>query len=183
MPRRSQTADEVGADAGGGFTSVRGAYDELGAAGFYAEHGSDYSNPHEDVLKAAMNTALSKWRAAGLLDGELRRVLDLACGSGEASLAFEAWVQAQTADRISPTVEACDPFTGEAYLARTGRTAHAWSFEDIAGGILVDSPPFDLVLASFCLHLLERCWTQPVCRAVGRPTLADLEERHGRDGR
>lgn len=36
-----------------GHDSVRGAYEELGAAGFYELKGSSYVNPHEDVLSEA----------------------------------------------------------------------------------------------------------------------------------
>jgi hypothetical protein len=30
---------------------------------------------------------------------------------------------------------AADPHTAAAYERRTGRTAHSWSFEDVAGGL------------------------------------------------
>ncbi|KAG2423104.1 hypothetical protein HXX76_002328 [Chlamydomonas incerta] len=33
---------------------------------------------------------------------------------------------------------ACDPYTRDAYVARTGRTAESWSFEDIADGCIDD---------------------------------------------
>ena len=41
------------ASAAFGHDSVRGAYEELGAAGFYESKGASYMNPHEDVLSEA----------------------------------------------------------------------------------------------------------------------------------
>ncbi|GIL66229.1 hypothetical protein Vafri_19760 [Volvox africanus] len=38
-------------------------------------------------------------------------------------------------------ITACDPYTGAAYLQRTGCTAIQWSFEDIADGCLADWDP------------------------------------------
>ncbi|GIM02444.1 hypothetical protein Vretimale_7303 [Volvox reticuliferus] len=38
-------------------------------------------------------------------------------------------------------ITACDPYTGAAYLQRTGCTALQWSFEDIADGCLADWDP------------------------------------------
>ena len=40
-----------------GHESVRGAYEELGAAGFYAAKGASYVNPHEPCLTEARSTA------------------------------------------------------------------------------------------------------------------------------
>eukprot|EP00966_Prymnesium_polylepis_P308608 7131587-Prymnesium_polylepis.1 len=64
---------------------------------------------------------------------------DLACGSGEASVAFATWSGA-----AGCTLDAADPFTYEAYERRMGRPAFRWSFEDIAGGVLDELPPYDL---------------------------------------
>ncbi|KAG2423682.1 hypothetical protein HYH02_015297 [Chlamydomonas schloesseri] len=124
------------------------------------------------------------------------RVLDLACGSGEASACLAAWNQQRplpagrsgtgNADAVSAAgaaaagagsgggpaaaagagagagaagggkkakgraaapppllpyelrITACDPYTRDAYVARTGRTAESWSFEDIADGCIED---------------------------------------------
>ena len=49
--------------------------------GFYEVHGGDYTNPHEPALAEALSVALDEWRDQ--LGLPLRRVLDLACGSGE----------------------------------------------------------------------------------------------------
>lgn len=162
-------------DAGGfGFDSVREAYAEMGAVAFYAEHGNNYTNPHEKVLFAALCRALTEWEAAGLLATAtaaeepavpFRRVLDLACGSGEASLALQQWADGRAG--VAEQLEAADPYTYEAYERRTGRRAHRWSFEDIASaGTLDDLPVYDAVLCSFCLHLLDRSYLVMTLKAL-----------------
>lgn len=53
------------------------------------------------------------------------------------------------------SVTATDPYTGPAYLERTGLTCLPLSFADIASGKLPDTTsPYDLVIISFALHLL-----------------------------
>jgi SAM-dependent methyltransferase len=177
MPRsarwkqRRQTTASASDDAGGGYTSLRSAYEAVGAADFYEAYGGIYHNPHEELLRNSLVAALDAWSAANAL-GPCQRVLDLACGGGEATLAFEAWksasgpstAQPPAAAAASPNkgkrkqqdrteIEACDPFTAARYEERTGRAANDWSFADVAGGVLRDRR-FDLVIASFCLHLL-----------------------------
>ena len=107
-------------DAGGGYTSVRSAYEHVGPSQFYAEHGEEYSNPHGAVLTSLLQQALSSWASSGLLGlescshgcgsgGSSRpwRVLDLACGGGEASLALEEWWS-----RCSTSTKGCQPSGG-----------------------------------------------------------------------
>uniref|UniRef100_A0A7S1AKF1 Methyltransferase domain-containing protein n=1 Tax=Noctiluca scintillans TaxID=2966 RepID=A0A7S1AKF1_NOCSC len=151
-----------------GHDSIREAYGELGAVGFYAAKGAQYVNPHDVTLREALVNALNVWRDEGLLgddSGALHRVLDVACGSGEASLAFEAWAE-QTG--FEHAVDACDPYTYEAYARRSGRQAHRWSFEDVADGILDAEEPYDVLLCSFCLHLLDRSWLSLTLSAMAR---------------
>lgn len=45
-----------------------------------------------------------------------------------------------------------DPFTSDAYAARTGRPAEAVTFLDISNGAL-DGRKWDLVVCSYALHL------------------------------
>jgi hypothetical protein len=54
----------------------------------------------------------------------LARVLDLAAGSGEATLALR--------ECGAGTIDACDPFLFEQYQRRTGRSCERFSFEDVA---------------------------------------------------
>ncbi|MCC6905320.1 MAG: class I SAM-dependent methyltransferase, partial [Anaerolineae bacterium] len=72
--------------------------------------------------------------------------LDLACGSGEATLALQALGFTH--------ITGCDPYTGEAYTRRTGRITAPCRFEQIAAQGLPGVLPYDLVVCSFALHLV-----------------------------
>jgi len=141
----------------GGFSSVRGAYEAMGAPAFYKAHGAEYTNPHAPLLFSCMRNALQRWVVPWPMPAV--HVLDLACGGGEATLAFEAAMKEVITPPRAIQTEACDPYTHACYEARTGRRCHRWSFGDIANGQLDSrcsaAGPFDVVLASFCLHLLE----------------------------
>jgi hypothetical protein len=67
---------------------------------------------------------------------------------------------------VQPTakVTGCDPYTGEAYLARIGCKAMPHSFDDIARGAMAGQA-YSLVVCSYALHLVESgqklgemCW-------------------------
>ena len=167
--RRPDRRPDTSGGTSGGFVSVRGAYDELGAEAFYAAHGDSYTNPHEHVLAAALASALTVWQASGMLgERRIERVLDVASGSGEASVAFRNWCETQPT-HATPTIEACDPFTHQAYETRVGRSAERWSFADICGGVIEeDRRRYSLLLCSFCLHLLEKGWLHVTMAALAR---------------
>ena len=111
-----------------------------GAQGYYEQFGAQYRNPHEQSVRHAVQTAVTTWSL------DLTHVLDLACGSGELTLALRE-LGAQVVDGL-------DPFTGAAYQARTGQAAEALSFEAIANGAL-DGRRYSLIACSYALHLLE----------------------------
>jgi SAM-dependent methyltransferase len=134
--------------------SIRAAYKEEGVAGFYSRAGADYRNPNEAGVKEALKLAL-KWKP------DFSSVLDLGCGSGEATLALKAFGVASAA------ITGCDPYTGAAFLARTGRKAESWSFVDIASGCLEDRR-FSLVIASFSLHLCPESLLPGLCYALSQ---------------
>src|SRR5688572_11403741 len=101
--------------------SVREAYVQHGAEEWYARHGATYRNPHEEGVRLAIRSWVDRLPAG--------RVLDLACGSGEVTLALrEAGIAPQQ-------IDGCDPFTGEAYLERTGQQALSSRFEALADGL------------------------------------------------
>jgi hypothetical protein len=132
-----------------------------GATGWYREHGADYRNPHEPAVVALIEHAA----AVGWIDPEWS-YLDLACGSGEATLAL-------VGIGADPSrIAACDPFTGAAYASRVGRAPHSWSFRDIALGACAtagdEGAPLtvDAVVCSFALHLCEASWLPLVCQAL-----------------
>lgn len=119
--------------------SVRSGYVDLGVEGYYRAHAADYRNPHEPAIGVCL-AALVQRR-----NPDLAEVLDLACGSGEATLALRALGAAR--------IDGMDPYTGLAYAARTGQAAEAISFEGIAGGALTGRR-WSLIVCSFALHLL-----------------------------
>ena len=120
--------------------SVRGGYVELGIEGYYTLHAADYRNPHEPAIAACLRGLVQRRKP------NLTRVLDLACGSGEATLALRALG--------AGFIDGLDPYTGPAYLARCGQAAESLSFEQIADGAL-SGRRWSLIVCSFALHLLQ----------------------------
>src|SRR5205814_6005413 len=93
--------------------SIRGEYERRGVRGFYRDAGAGYRNPHEPQVRRCLAAAVAKWKP------DLSRVLDLAAGSGEATLALR--------ELGAGRVDGIDPYTADAYLARTGSAAEALS--------------------------------------------------------
>lgn len=120
--------------------SIRGEYERLGPKEYYRRHGASYRNPHEHAIVRGLRMAGERWSP------DLSHVLDLACGSGEVTLALRSLGAAR--------VTGVDPYTHEAYERRTGQRAERLSFDDIAGGALIDRR-FSLIVCSFALHLCE----------------------------
>ena len=120
--------------------AIRNAYAEMGVEAFYQTHGATYRNPHEDAIRALLREIVPVWQL------DLNRVLDLACGSGEATLALR--------ELGAKNIVGADPFTSEAFEQRTGQTAWPLSFEQIEGGAL-ENEQFSLVVCSFALHLAQ----------------------------
>lgn len=125
--------------------SIRDQYVRYGAQGYYEQFGGQYRNPHELAVRQAIHTAVASWEL------DLTHVLDLACGSGEVTLALRDELAKQV--RGAGAIDGLDPYTGAAYQARTGQAAEALSFEAIAGGAL-DGRHYSLVVCSYALHLL-----------------------------
>lgn len=152
-------------ETSGGFESIRSAYENLGSDAYYSAHGSSYTNPHEESLTRALHSALGSWEGIVLQSPGLLRGLDFACGSGEASTAFLQWHGAKKCE-----LEASDPFCYEAYEKRMNLPCYKWSFQDVAGGILHEVEPYDIVLSSFALHLIEPQWKHITLSALARST-------------
>ena len=133
--------------------AIRHRYETLGVRGFYGAHGAQYRNPHEPALTRALAAAVAAWRP------DLRRVLDLACGSGEAALALRSLGAGE--------LIGADPFTAEAWRARTGLPCLAHDFAAVAAGAL-DGQRFTLAVCSFALHLCEPSRLPAVCWAMTR---------------
>lgn len=121
--------------------SIRAGYKREGVESFYVKHGDTYRNPHEPGIVAAVQSVCTSQRL------DMCDVLDLACGSGEVTLALRQ----AGAGRI----DGCDPYTGVAYMERTGQQAYPWSFADIAAGDVLRGRRYGLVVCSYALHLCE----------------------------
>jgi hypothetical protein len=121
-------------------TSIRRQYEELGVEGFYWHHGSEYRNPHEPIIRELLHQTVKRWNP------DLTEILDLACGSGEVTMALRE-LGCQKIDGI-------DPYTGEAYLARTGQRAESFDFGQIAAGSL-SGRKYTLIVCSFAMHLID----------------------------
>jgi hypothetical protein len=128
--------------------SIRARYEEHGADAYYRQHASDYVNPHEPEVRQCIEMAASRWPL------DLARVLDLAAGSGEATLALR--------DLGAGEIEACDPYLFALYERRVGRTCERFSFEDVAAGALAGRE-YSLVVCSFALHLVDPSRLPMVC--------------------
>ena len=128
--------------------SVRARYERHGAEAYYREHAADYVNPHEPEVAHALGLAKSTW---GL---DLSRVLDLACGGGEATLALR--------ELGAGHIDGCDPYLFDLYERRTGTPAERFSFADVAAGALAGRA-YSLVVCSFALHLAEPSRLPALC--------------------
>lgn len=137
VPLVSSVAVPVPDDAS---NSIRGEYERHGAADYYRRFGASYRNPHESSVRRSITLAIETWRP------DLSRVLDLAAGSGEATLVLR--------ELGATHVDGIDPYTAEAYRRRTGQPAEVLHFEDVAAGAL-SHRGYTLVVCSFALHLCE----------------------------
>ena len=120
-------------------SAIRAAYEQYGVEGFYQRFGGSYRNPHERAIRAALRAAVVRW------DLPPGRVLDLACGSGEATLALR--------ELGREAIDAIDPYTYQAYAERTGQTAERLTFDQIAAGALAGRG-YGTIVSSFALHLV-----------------------------
>jgi len=120
-------------------SAIRAAYEQYGVEGFYQRFGGSYRNPHEEVIRATLREAVARW------DLQLDHVLDLACGSGEVTLALR--------ELGCAAINGIDPYTYQAYAERTGQPAEPITFEQIAAGALT-SRSYSTIVCSFALHLV-----------------------------
>jgi hypothetical protein len=131
---------------------IRPSYDALGPDEFYRQSGATYRNPHESAVATLVCRAVRDWPI------DVTDVLDLACGSGEVTLAL---LQCEGVRSI----HGVDPFTGPAYLERTGATAELLTFADIAAGAL-EGRRWTTVVCSFALHLCETSRLPVLCQRL-----------------
>jgi SAM-dependent methyltransferase len=121
--------------------SIRGEYERRGAEEFYRQSGASYRNPHEPQIIDTVAEALRRWKP------DLGDVLDLACGSGEITLALRT--------HGAKKIAGVDPYTSQAYRDRVGLPAEPYSFEQIADGAL-GGRNYSLIVCSFAMHLCQK---------------------------
>ena len=134
MPRSNHQPPTSWEDA-----AIRVAYEQYGVEGFYQRFGGSYRNPHERVIRATLREAVARWVLP------LDHVLDLACGSGEVTLALR--------ELGCAVINGIDPYTHQAYAERTGQPAEPITFEQIAAGALIGRS-YSTIVCSFALHLV-----------------------------
>jgi hypothetical protein len=141
--------------------SVRGRYERHGSADEYyrTDAARTYANPHEPEIGHAIRLADEKWKL------DLSHVLDLAAGSGEATLAL--------CELGAASVDACDPYLFEQYERRIGKPCERFSFEDVAAGAMAGRS-YSLVVCSFALHLAEESRLPLICQRLGEVSPALL---------
>lgn len=141
-------------------SSIRAAYEDHGADLYYQQSGARYRNPHEPRVRLAVHAAVQTWS----LDLSAQ-ILDLACGSGEVTLALR--------ELGATRIAGLDPYTGAAYLARTGLVAEPLGFAHVAAGALGDRS-YGLVVCSYALHLAPASRLPQLVYQLARVTAALL---------
>jgi len=138
------------------YASIHDAYVAHGARGYYEREGRSYRNPHEPIIHDLIGRVVREWPL------DTSHVLDLAAGSGEVTLALR-----DAAGNAVAAISAIDPFTADAYTARTGSPCERLTFEAIADGALAERT-FSLVVCSFAMHLVEASRLPALCWALAR---------------
>ncbi len=121
--------------------SIRNAYAKYGVEAYYQNFGDNYRNPHENIIIELMEEINNNCHHI-----DFNNVLDLACGSGEVTLALKKLGY--------NNVEGIEPYTDKAYFERTGKQAEKYFFEDIEQGVLSERV-YTTIICSFALHLVE----------------------------
>jgi hypothetical protein len=134
--------------------SMRQNYQNQGVSSYYQTNHSTYRNPHYPTLLPAFQKFMN---STTLSHFESLSILDVACGSGEATQCFQQWT---STNNIKLTYQACDPFTSQAYENVIGQPAHPYSFNDIANGCL--NQQFTMAVCSFAMHLAKESLLHPL---------------------
>jgi hypothetical protein len=122
---------------------------------WYRAHGEEYRNPHEVAVRAAIDFAIVHWPEI-----DFSRSVDLAAGSGEATLAIAHHFP-------KAEIEGHDPFTAAAYRERTGKPCQPTTFEQLALGEVVLTE-CSCIVVSCALHLAGDSWLPSLCLALAQ---------------
>ena len=120
--------------------SIRSKYQKFGVKNFYAFHGGEYKNPHEEAIGKSITYIYQNWNL------DFSNVLDLACGKGEVTKILQ---------NLGVTnIEAADGFLSGEYEKEIGKTCLDMKFEDIMKGSLYGNN-YSLIICSYAVHLLD----------------------------
>lgn len=120
--------------------SVRSKYQKYGVKNFYKWYYDQYNNPHEPIIKKAIQYINNNW------DVDFSNTLDLACGTGEVTRIL--------VDLGYNNIEGVDAYSCDFYNKKTNKNCEPISFDDIIKGNL-DDKKYSIIVCSFALHLLE----------------------------
>ncbi|KAL7265948.1 hypothetical protein RUND412_011522 [Rhizina undulata] len=134
--------------------SFRAAYNAHGVDNYYTLVASTYRNPHEPGVRKCLAKVLERIVPETLPSTSTFTILDLAAGSGEATLAALTWFTRHRGSLL-PQLQfhACDPYTHELYTTRTGLPCAAHSFRDIEMEGIEEGQSYNVIVSSFALHL------------------------------
>ncbi|TFY82329.1 hypothetical protein EWM64_g1681 [Hericium alpestre] len=145
---------------------MRDNYGEHGVENYYTKVGSTYRNPHYPGVRRCLFSWFTSWWTEEYSKLDEKRqitVFDMACGSGEVTIALAEWwhassippsnerpslpqrkTQLATPSNFDPNtsrphVMAADPYTAEAFRARLSASCASLSFRDIAEGALPET--------------------------------------------
>lgn len=125
--------------------SFRQLYSKSGPDDFYIQNANKYKNPHELIVQMIVSNFKFPLYTT---------FLDLGCGGGEVTMALQS---------IGYTrIKGLDPYTFDLYTCNTGIPAYPWSFQDVAYNF-IDLGKYDVVIASFSLHLCPKNVLKLVC--------------------
>lgn len=132
---------------------VRDGYSKIGVDRYYLEYGNEYKNPHFSTIKQLIQN-----------ENISGRVLDLACGNGEATICL---------DSSQTSVVGCDPYLDSQYIVNTLKGCYSLSFDDIVKGRavsfvgekewVIDDWDFDVIICSFAMHLCDGSKLETLC--------------------
>lgn len=126
--------------------SFRHLYSINGSDDFYTNIKYNYKNPHEYIIHDIISNFKFKYDTT---------FLDLGCGGGEVTRALQS--------RGYKYIDGLDPYTFDLYYKNTGIKALQYSFQDIAYSKLVELDNYNVVIASFSLHLCPEHLLNLVC--------------------
>jgi SAM-dependent methyltransferase len=133
----------------GGFGKV---YHDVGVKQYYEQSGSDYANPHRYDIERLIRKKLTPGHNPYLRVED--SILDLACGSGEATVALQ--------HLNYKNIAGVDPYTFAKYKEVTGLPCAEHTFLDILNGAM-DGHHFDAIVISYALHLVKEGMMHDFC--------------------